>query len=250
MQYGICHLSVVPVRSVPDNIGEMVSQLLYGEHFKILEARTSWSKIRMAFDQCEGWVLNEQIFSLHHDDYEKTETSMDFKFATDLVSFVSSKEGVLLPIVLGSSVHTTNILEHTFEGTFFENKKDKPNLVRTALLYLNTPFLWGGRTPFGLDCSGFTQMTYKINGYRLKRTALEQSAQGEALSFIEESEPGDLAFFDNKEGIINHVGIVMDNNYIIHCNGKIRIDRIDHTGIFNSESGRYTHTLRVIKKII
>lgn len=250
MQYGICHLSVVPVRSVADNAGEMISQLLYGEHFKILEERKSWSKIRMAFDRCEGWVLNNQISAIEHAEYDAIETSKDFKYSTDLVSFASFREGALLPIVLGSSVHIAKILGHDFEGTFFENNQVKSNLIQTALLYLNTPFQWGGRTPFGLDCSGFTQMTYKVNGYRLKRTAIEQSVQGEALSFIEESEPGDLAFFDNKEGVIDHVGMVMENNYIIHCNGKVRIDRIDHTGIFNVDSNSYTHKLRVIKKVI
>ena len=250
MQYGICHLSVVPVRSVADDTGEMISQLLYGEHFKILEARKSWSKIRMAFDRCEGWIRNNQVFAIEQPEYDVLEASEGLKYAADLVSFVATKERVLLPIVLGSSVHTTKTLGHVFEGTFFENKQDKPNLIQIALLYLNAPFLWGGRTPFGLDCSGFTQMAYKVNGYRLKRTALEQSAQGEALSFIEESEAGDLAFFDTKEGVIDHVGMIMENNYIIHCDGKIRIDRLDHTGIFNSESNRYTHQLRVIKKII
>lgn len=250
MQYGICHLSIVAVRSVADDAAEMVSQLLYGDRFKILEARKSWSKIRMAFDKCEGWVLNTQIILVEQVDYDLLETSAGIKHASDLVSFVSSNEGELLPVVLGSSVHCSKILGHDFEGAFLENQQDKPNVIRIALLYLNAPYLWGGRTPFGLDSSGFTQMTYKVNGYRLKRTALEQSAQGEALSFIEESEPGDLAFFDNKDGLIDHVGIVMENNYIIHCHGKIRIDRLDHTGIFNTESNRYTHKLRVIKKII
>ncbi len=250
MQYGICHLSVVPVRSIADDSGELVSQLLYGEHFKVLEARKSWSKIRVDFDRCEGWVPNNQIFQLELAEYNKIQTSLSTKYTADLISFVSTKEGALIPIVLGSSVHSTEILGHQFEGGFLVNKQDKSNLIQTALLYLNAPFLWGGRTPFGLDCSGFTQMTYKVNGYQLKRTAVEQSAQGEALSFIEESEPGDLAFFDNKEGVIDHVGIVMENNYIIHCHGKVRIDRLDHTGIFNTASSRYTHKLRVIKKIV
>lgn len=250
MQYGICHLSIVPVRSVAEYTAEMVSQLLYGERFKILEAQKSWSKIRVAFDKCEGWVANNQIFLVEQADYNLLESSVGVKYAVDLVSFVSLNKGALLPVVLGSSVHSSKILGHNFEGSFLENQQDKPNLIHSALLYLNAPFLWGGRTPFGLDCSGFTQMAYKVNGYRLKRTALEQSAQGEALSFIEESEPGDLAFFDNKDGIIDHVGMVMENNYIIHCDGKVRIDRLDHSGIFNNDSNRYTHKLRVIKKII
>ena len=110
--------------------------------------------------------------------------------------------------------------------------------------------MWGGKTPFGIDCSGLTQMVYKLNGYKLMRDASEQSAQGEALSFIEESEVGDLAFFDNSEGTIIHVGIIMDDNYIIHAHGHVRIDRLDHIGIFNYEKRKHTHRLRVIKRII
>ena len=151
---------------------------------------------------------------------------------------------------MGSTIYDYSILEHNFEGTFVNHKRAKKELLDTALQYLNAPFLPGGRSPFGLDASGFTQLVYKINGYALKRTAVEQSAQGEALSFIEESEPGDLAFFDNQEGVIDHVGIIMKDNYIIHVHGNTRIDRLDHTGIFNTESRSYTHSLRVIKKVI
>ena len=126
----------------------------------------------------------------------------------------------------------------------------KQTIVKTAFLYLNAPYLWGGKTPFGIDCSGFTQMVYKLNGYKLFRDASQQATQGEALSFIEESEPGDLAFFDNAEGNITHVGIIMEDNYIIHAHGKVRIDRLDHSGIYNIDKNAHTHKLRVIKKII
>jgi len=115
---------------------------------------------------------------------------------------------------------------------------------------LNAPYLWGGKTPFGIDCSGFTQMVYKLNGYNLLRDASQQATQGIPLSFIEESEPGDLAFFDNNEGLITHVGIIMENNYIIHAHGKVRIDRLDHSGIYNVDKKTHTHKLRVIKKVI
>ena len=128
--------------------------------------------------------------------------------------------------------------------------QDKAKLIDTAFLYLNTPYLWGGRTPFGIDCSGFTQMVYKLNGFKLERDASQQALQGEPLSFIEESEAGDLAFFDNDEGVITHVGIIMEDNYIIHSSGKVRIDRVDHLGIFNPDTQRHTHKLRVIKMYI
>jgi len=151
---------------------------------------------------------------------------------------------------LGSVVSGMDVLGHTFEGYATEHQQSKSNLVDTALLYLNTPYLWGGKTPFGIDCSGFAQMVYKMNGYVLKRDAGQQSQQGEPLSFIEESEPGDLAFFDNNEGLIDHVGIILKDNHIIHVHGHVRIDRLDHTGIFNTDEKIYTHKLRVIKKIV
>jgi cell wall-associated NlpC family hydrolase len=117
-------------------------------------------------------------------------------------------------------------------------------------IYLNTPFLWGGKSPFGIDAAGFTQIVYKLCGYQLLRTPKEQSTQGEVLSFIEESEPGDLAFFDDEFGEIIHVGIVLNDYHIIHAHGKVRIDTLDHSGIFNTDLQKHTHKLRVLKKVI
>ncbi len=142
------------------------------------------------------------------------------------------------------------LLQHTVEEMPLNSSHPKTNLVNTALLYLNCPHLKGGKSPFGIDAAGFTQMVYKINGFRLLRTTAEQATQGEPLSFIEESEPGDLAFFDNTEGSIDHVGIILENNHIIHSYGHVRIDRLDHTGIFSTAQRGYTHQLRVIKKVI
>ncbi len=249
MQYGYCHLSVIPVRATADDTGELINQLLFGEFFKVLEERKISSKIRNVFDGSEGWVANSQFFLINNEDFENLKKNQS-EFSTDLVSFTAISSANLLPVILGSIVNETPFLKYSFEGNSIKCKEEKKNLLQTVLLYLNAPFLKGGRTPFGIDASGLTQMTYKINGYALKRSVLEQSSQGEALSFIEESEPGDLAFFDNKEGVINHVGIVLEDNYIIHADGKVRIDRIDHTGIFDTEKNQYSHKLRVIKKII
>ncbi len=248
MQYGICPLSIVPIRTVPEEVGEMTSQLLFGEHFKILECRKEWSKIRVAFDKCEGWILNRQMNFIVKEDYDIVQKGPQ-RYLADLISYVESENSMLIPIVLGSSVHQKN--GHLkFEGTIINSQQHKSDLIKTAFMYLNAPELWGGKTPFGIDAAGFTQMVYKINGFELLRTPVEQASQGTPLSFVEESEAGDLAFFDNTGGIINHVGIIMEDNYIIHVNGVVRIDRLDHTGIFNNDQRIYTHKLRVIKKII
>lgn len=250
MQFGICPLSIVPVRSNPDDTAEMVSQVLYGEHFKVLEPRKLWSRIRIAFDNCEGWVSNHQINFIEEHTFDTLEKSKNSKCSGELISFVETTASILLPITIGSSPQNAFLMSHVFVSDDNTTKNNKESLVQTALLFLNAPYLWGGKTPFGIDASGLTQMVYKINGYKLLRKVSEQAGQGNPLSFIEESEPGDLAFFDNDNGEIYHVGIIMAHNHIIHVDGKVRIDRLDHTGIFNSDEGIYSYQLRVIKKIL
>jgi len=250
MQYGICQLSIIPVRSNPDEISELVTQLLFGEHFKILECRKNWSRIRTIFDKCEGWIMNSQLTFIAEDEFYAIQQNKERRYVADLITFVEGSDHSLTPILIGSSIPKTPSLSVSFDGAIINTAQPKDQLIKTSLLYLNSPELKGGRTPFGLDSAGFTQMVYKINGYHLLRTAESQSKQGTALSFVEESEAGDLAFFDNSNGTIDHVGIIMDNNYVIHVNGKVRIDRIDHTGIFNNDLRTYTHQLRVIKKVV
>ncbi|WP_130736796.1 C40 family peptidase [Flavobacterium sp. J27] len=252
--FGICNLAIIPLRLEPSDRSEQVSQLLFGEHFKILEKHEKWTQIETAFDNYIGWIDNKQYQSIKEEQYLVLEES-PIVLNGDLIEYISTPSNQLLPIPLGSSLsfldnEQINISNYIFEGIKVCGIKAKSNLIKTAYMYLNTPYLWGGKTPFGIDCSGFTQMVYKINGYKILRDASQQATQGEALSFIEESEPGDLAFFDNEEGNIIHVGIIMEDNYIIHASGKVRIDRLDHLGIYNAETNRHTHKLRVIKKII
>ena len=256
MDYGICNLSIVPLRSEPSNKAELVSQVVFGEHFKVLEMRKEWSKIRLAFDKYEGWIDNKQYLAITKEYYSDLDKQQPV-LAGNLVDYITDSADVLSLITLGATLPnfkdtalSIGASHYQYEGAHVEGQHPKTQLLNTAFLFLNTPYLWGGKTPFGIDCSGFTQMVYKLNGYALLRDASQQATQGETLSFIEESEPGDLAFFDNQEGVITHVGIIMKDNYIIHAHGKVRIDRLDHSGIYNVDSKRHTHKLRVIKKII
>jgi len=256
MQYGICNLSIIPVRIEANDTTEMVSQILFGEHFKVLELRKKWSKIRVAFDNYEGWIDNKQYEQISEETYNTLEQS-NLILAGELIDFATDKNNQFSTVCLGSNLpfytNKTLILNTTefhYDGAILNSKTPKSTIIDIAYKFLNTPYLWGGKTPFGIDCSGFTQMVYKLCGYKLLRDASQQATQGEVLSFIEESEPGDLAFFDDTEGIITHVGIIMKDNYIIHVHGKVRIDMIDHSGIFNLDTQKHTHKLRVIKKII
>ena len=252
--FGICNLAIIPLRVEPNDRSEIVSQVLFGEHFEVLEELKQWRKIRLQFDKYEGWIDSKQFQPISELAYNMLSNEV-IVLNADLIDYISAPNNTLLPIPLGASLsfldHSEiNLSKFVFEGSKASGIQNKSQLITTAFMYLNAPYLWGGKTPFGIDCSGFTQMVYKLNGYHLSRDASQQAAQGDALSFIEESEPGDLAFFDNEEGAIIHVGIIMENNYIIHASGKVRVDRLDHLGIFNPETQKHTHKLRVIKKVI
>ena len=257
MSFGICVLNAIPLRKEANDKSEMVSQILFGETFVITDSEDNWVRIILDFDHYEGWISLNQIFLLEKSDYNRIINNNSI-LLNELVTFITSQNNNnLQTLTLGASLPfysdgLFHILNQNFniESAIIYGDIPKKNLIETAYFFLNTPFLWGGRTPFGVDCSGFTQMVYKVNGYKLLRDAHQQASQGEVLSFIEESEPGDLAFFDNEDGEISHVGIILANNYIIHCNGKVRIDRLDHSGIFNVDTKRHTHKLRVMKKII
>lgn len=252
--FGISNLAIIPLRAEASDRSEIVSQVLFGEHFEVLEIQKNWTRIKLHFDGYEGWIDTKQFQQVAESDYKQL-CDDGLVLNSDLVEYVAAPNNLLVPITLGASLtflnhDDINTQNFEFEGMRVSGVKPKENLIPTAFMYLNAPYLWGGKTPFGIDCSGLTQMVYKLNGYKLPRDASQQALEGEPLSFIEESEPGDLAFFDNDEGNIIHVGLIMENNYIIHASGKVRIDRIDHLGIYNAETNRHTHKLRVIKKYI
>ena len=255
MKQGIGNLNSVPLRRDPDSKSEMVSQIIFGETFEIVDSNDKWIRIILDFDFYEGWVKKNQILFLTQKEYD--EIVMDnTSISKELVTYITSDDNDLQTLTIGASLPKFNGTHFKlvnkrffFEGQTNRELLPKQSLVHTAYLFLNAPFLWGGRTPFGVDCSGFIQMVYKINGHSILRDASLQASQGEVLSFIEESEPGDLAFFDNHEGDIIHVGMILADNHIIHCHGKVRIDRLDQSGIYNVDTKRHTHNLRVMKRI-
>jgi gamma-D-glutamyl-L-lysine dipeptidyl-peptidase len=257
--YGICNLSIVPCRAEASDKSEMVSQLLFGEHFTLLAEQGSWVQIQHAFDGYQCWIDKKQFLPVSEETFKELQ-DIPPHLTLDLVQVVSNKDSeTLIPVIIGSSLplyngHFCNLQgnEYNFEGQVipFHYNPDRAKIIENAYTYLNAPYLWGGRSPFGIDCSGFTQMCYKLSGIRIPRDAYQQAELGETLSFVEEAEEGDLAFFDNAEGKIVHVGIILKNNYIIHASGKVRIDRFDHYGIFNVDTQSYSHNLRLLKRVI
>ncbi len=258
MKYGICHLSVVPCRFEPFDTSEMVTQLLFGETVKVYEEKKKdWRRIKTAYDDYDCWVDEKQITIISEEAFHAVNHSAICGELVSVVQNVNSE--AIVPLCLGSTLANfdgNNLKfgsrEYAYDGQVVDTSTpiEKAKIVENSMMYLNAPYLWGGRSPFGIDCSGFTQVIYKLNGFKLPRDASQQAEIGQTLSFIEESESGDLAFFDNAEGNIIHVGIMLSDNRIIHASGKIRIDKIDHQGIFNVDTGDYSHRLRLIKKIL
>lgn len=256
MDYGIADVSIIPMRFEASDRAEMVNQILFGEHFKVVQKKAQWVKVRLAHDQYEGWICRKQYFEIDKAQFLSLSDDPIF-FNPHLMDALSTDNGELIPIGLGSllpffdgkSCLVNSHRLHFEGGQCLPEKFNKSNIVNTAYVFLHAPYLWGGRTPMGVDCSGLTQMAYRLNGMTLPRDASKQVELGTTLSFIEEAEPGDLAFFDNSEGEIIHVGIILENNHILHASGKVRIDRIDQQGVFNKELGQHTHKLRIIKQM-
>jgi gamma-D-glutamyl-L-lysine dipeptidyl-peptidase len=256
MEFGIILLSVVPVRAEPDDRAEMINQLLFGELIVSTERYQNWIKVRSVFDQYKGWIDKKQIQIIDENEFTRLNNSPVF-YTNDLVNIVQNTQHLSFPILLGSSLpgfdnQKTLINGETFEytGLVSEIMVSREKLVETALLYYNCPYLWGGRSPFGIDCSGLTQMAYKINGVSIARDSAEQAKQGEVINFLSEAKTGDLVFFDNDEEEIIHVGMFLGEDKIIHASGNVRLDKIDHQGIFNMQTQKYTHKLRLIKALI
>jgi cell wall-associated NlpC family hydrolase len=139
----------------------------------------------------------------------------------------------------------------TYTGNFINRNEQKPSgelLEKLVLPWLNAPYLWGGRTPLGVDCSGFTQVIYKMMGIDLPRDAWQQAQEGKPVRKFSEAEPGDLAFFNNKEDIV-HVGILLGNDQIIHASGRVKIDKIDKKGVMDAATGKRILSLKAVRRI-
>ena len=256
MNFGICNLTVIPLRAESSDKSEMVSQILFGETLEILSQEKQWLRVHTHADDYEGWIDEKQIARLDSAQFKATQESLFC--LTDLTATAFNKSGSLI-LLIGSSLPLYNN-EHFFingeeyksdgDVTQINNRDLTDRIPWNAMKFAGMPYLWGGRSLFGLDCSGFTNVVFKLAGIKLRRDAWQQSEQGVLVSFIDQSRPGDLAFFHNEEGKITHTGIILENRKIIHASGKVRIDTIDHYGIFNEEQKRYTHQLRLIRRLI
>ena len=289
MSYGVCILSVVPLRAEATERAEMVSQLLFGDSYEVLETEGNWLKIKTSDCGYEGFLNQKYHHALTDEQYQELLHQPQSLVSDFMTLLCEEKSQTVFPVFIGTSFPQPdeqghfNMGDATFalpswsaesaENSDFriQNSKFKiqnpktetitsfqfstfsfqlSTMLEFAMCFLRAPYLWGGRTPAGIDCSGFTQLIYKSIGVLIPRDASQQVELGNALDFASEAQIGDLAFFQNEEGRIVHVGMVCAPGKIIHASGQVRIDRLDDTGIFNADTGQYSHHLRIIKRLL
>ncbi len=254
IKYGICETSVIPVRKEPNERSEMVSQLLFGETFQVLEETIKWTYIKLTQDNYTGWVDNKEIKLISEEDLDKFQSNT-YVITNNIFTKVKNTNNELLILPPGCILTNFNEDDNSFfigrnHYKLVEKYIEITEIDKLAKQFFNSPYLWGGKNPFGYDCSGFVQVIYKILGKNLPRNASQQVNVGNNINFISDIKPGDLAFFDDEEGNIIHVGIILKNREVIHASGKVRIDRLDQQGIYNVDLKKYTHKLRVIKRVL
>ncbi len=249
----VCLLPIIPVRTSPCEQSEQCTQLLFGELVEIFSSDEKWCSVRNEADGYEGFVSKNMLTQISDDDYEHLRHAPRTILSKPMLQVckVASDETMFLP--MGSLLYDCaqtqfSVLGQTYEFADPIPVYDLKDLGFVARQMLSAPYLWGGKTLMGIDCSGLVQVVADVCGCQLPRDASQQVAVGETVCFLAEAQSGDLAFFENTEGRIVHVGLLVDNQHIVHASGSVKISRIDDYGIL-SETGGYSHKLRIIKRI-
>lgn len=254
MQYTVCCVPVSPLRGELSHKSEMITQQLFGEKSLVIEtAADNWVKIALKYDGYVGWCQRSHITEIDEDHYKNADKELTAEWINE-IDYNGHHMFVPLGCLLssfknGKAFWRKNLIH--FKGEVWDSTEIKITnkvIKQVAYKFLNTSYLWGGKSVFGIDCSGFTQMTYKFLNVHLPRDAWQQAEEGTLINFLQEAHCGDLAFFDNEAGNITHVGILLNEYEIIHSSGKVRIDKIDTQGILNQETKQRTHKLRIIKR--
>jgi gamma-D-glutamyl-L-lysine dipeptidyl-peptidase len=253
MERYICENIFVPLRSGPTHKSEMLSQVLFGEKYTVTDKSGTWLKIKSSFDNYQGWIDTDH---LQHTLDEGT--SCGHVLSQSLLCYKNDKTKMILEA--GCEIYDPDFEDKVFSigKNFYKTSPGfSKNYISTndslpdiAMKFINSPYIWGGRIPSGIDCSGLTQLAYKIFNIPIARDAADQAGEGTMIDFIDDALPGDLAFFDNERGRISHVGMILSKGRIIHASGRVRIDSVDHQGIFKNEINGYSHNLRTIRRIV
>ncbi len=265
ISYALVTTSVVPVRSEPDYAAEQETQLLFAETCQITEEGDGWCKIVNDYDGQKGWVENQHLMRLTEEEYEGyVAANANAAFVAVPRTLAKCKEtGETIPLSIGTRLpfyrngrfsaggkHYTIQARDVAKKPFAISEK---NIRRLTKPLMNTPYLWGGKCCMGYDCSGFSNVVMSLFGIRLLRNAREQATQGKEISSIDEAQAGDLVFFNHvstypEDTTVTHVGIMLADGLLLHCAGKVHIDRITPEGLISISSGKKTHDIAKIRR--
>ncbi len=258
LAYAFCNVPVMPLRSEPDHKAEQTSQLLFGEKAEIIDVNNKdWAHIHCAWDGYEGWCKYSQLADIPKKEFRKETKYLAGSHSDRLIMPAGE---MWLPLGCDLTGLKGGKIKPTHEAGKYKGAKLRvkdatlsgDKLEKAALHYLHAPYQWGGRSIAGIDCSGLTQMAFKLCNHALPRDAAQQAQAGQLVDFLQHAECGDLAFFDNKEGKIVHVGIILNSQNIIHAtdtSGRVVIDRIDQGGIVSVSLKKRTHSLRMVRRM-
>lgn len=258
VKYAVCRVSVAPVRLEGMHTSEMVTQLLFGETLKVINYKPEWFQIEVVSDGYKGWVSQKQVKLISESSFSSILAHPAYMVGERLALCHRLDTDEVMPLFIGSQLPEYNFKTFDLAGEKYRisgktilipDELKVKNAVKLAKELLGAPYLWGGRTISGIDCSGLTQLVFKSAGYNLPRNAAQQVLHGEVVDFVDEVQSGDLVFFDNLNGEITHVGIIVEPGKILHASGMVKIDKIDHFGIYSEEFKTYTHNLRIIKRL-
>ena len=256
---GIVNLPLVPLRKSNSESSEMTSQLLFGELIEVLETHDHWLLLRNISDNYVGWADRKMIRILKKHDEQRLSSSESYCISYPLIEGENRSTGEKLMFPGGSRLVDLDGIDLKIDGKTFlfdpsllpyTNEISGERLIELAKQYLNAPYLWGGKTIMGIDCTGLVQVVFSMCGMQLPRDTSQQVELGNVIDFLHEVKPGDLAFFEDAEGNIIHVGILLNSHQIIHASGWVKIETIDSQGIISAQTGEHTHNLRVIKRLL
>ena len=264
--------SVIPVRAEASEGAEQNTQILFGETFDVLEEKPRWNRVKLHLDGQEGWVDAKMVTKMspaEYKSYREAYTGSEAMVAMPMAYAVSENNGQTIPLTAGTRLAKYQVTKDEAQKIFFGRFEvlgvgfridpgmviaespdlNEQNLLQTVRFFLNIPYLWGGKNAMGMDCSGFTQVIMSLFGKALKRNAGEQATQGRKISDLSKVQAGDLVFFDHEDGKISHVGVAIDSARVIHCSGRVKVEKLDSNGIFNAETGVYSHHLMAIRRV-
>ena len=260
MTKGIATPPYIPLRKDPSHLSEMISQLLFGETFDIIDSSPgSWIRVKNHYDDYKGWIYRDPSCLLTEESADILEKCKPFILNRRFTTLTSISCDEELVVSAGSTLYLDpDDASRVYAGHWY--RLDRPvealsgdihsRLHYLAGQFLNSPYIWGGKSAFGTDCSGLVQTLFRIIGIMIKRDSGEQHKEGKTVNMLSDSVPGDLVFFDDEDGEIVHTGVLLDKNLVLHASGRVRVDPIDHQGIYNESTGNYSHKLRLIKRII